>query len=198
MSTATQNAIFNAMIDGEVKKLFATIGADDVIITEGGGETTLTAKIAEIIAEVATKATPETVATSVKTAIDDLVGGAPEALDTLKELADKATENSDLLTDLKAISTDKVDKAEGMSLIADTLVVSLNTLNFTVLAGVTAEKVALWDNAQENVVEGVSVNGVAATMNGKTAEITVPVVHISESEPANIKNGELWIQPIND
>lgn len=198
MSTAVQKALFKAKINDEIKQLFATIEAENVIVTDGGVKKALSTKLSEIIAEVATKATDEDVTTAVKAAIDALVGGAPEALDTLKELADKATENSDLLTDLKAISTDKVDKAEGMSLIADTLVVSLNTLNFTVLAGVTAEKVALWDNAQENVVEGVSVNGVAATMNGKTAEITVPVVHISESEPANIKNGELWIQPIND
>lgn len=53
------------------------------------------------------------------TKISELVNGAPEAMDTLKELADAIAENSDLMTALNAAIGNKVDKADGMSLVSD-------------------------------------------------------------------------------
>lgn len=47
------------------------------------------------------------------TQINALVNGAPEAMDTLKELADAIAANSDLMTALNAAIGNKVDKEDG-------------------------------------------------------------------------------------
>lgn len=48
--------------------------------------------------------------------INNLVNGAPEAMDTLKELADAIAENSDLMDALNAAIGNKIDKIDGMGL----------------------------------------------------------------------------------
>lgn len=53
------------------------------------------------------------------TKISELVNGAPEAMDTLKELADAIAENSDIMTALNAAIGNKVDAVDGMSLVSD-------------------------------------------------------------------------------
>ncbi|MGN0107134.1 MAG: hypothetical protein ACI4A5_05515, partial [Hominilimicola sp.] len=50
------------------------------------------------------------------TEINNLINGAPEAMDTLKELADAIEENSDLMEVLNAAIGNKVDKVDGMGL----------------------------------------------------------------------------------
>ncbi len=194
MSTTVKTVILKAKIAGALQEVFVNTGIDNVLLTENGVEKTLTTKLAEIVASIDEKAGSEAMTAAVKTAIDELVDGAPEALNTLKELADKATENSDLLADLKEISTGKVDKVDGMSLVADTLVATLNSLDFTALAQVTTDNVAKWGAAQANVIEGLTVNGVAVPMDGKTANITTNTTHVSVSEPTGMTDGDLWLQ----
>ncbi len=48
--------------------------------------------------------------------ISDLVNGAPEAMDTLKELADAINDNADIMTALQSAIGDKVDKVSGKGL----------------------------------------------------------------------------------
>lgn len=48
--------------------------------------------------------------------ISGLVDGAPEAMDTLKELADAISANSDIMTALQSAIGDKVDKVTGKGL----------------------------------------------------------------------------------
>lgn len=48
--------------------------------------------------------------------ISDLVNGAPEALDTLKEIADEISSNSDIMTALQSAIGNKVDKVTGKGL----------------------------------------------------------------------------------
>ncbi len=53
------------------------------------------------------------------TQINNLVNGAPEAMDTLKELADAIAANSDIMTALQSAISGKVDKVSGMSMVSD-------------------------------------------------------------------------------
>lgn len=48
--------------------------------------------------------------------ISDLVNGAPEALDTLKEIADEISSNSDIMSALQSAIGNKVDKVAGKGL----------------------------------------------------------------------------------
>lgn len=51
--------------------------------------------------------------------VNSLVNGAPEAMDTLKELADAIEENKDIMDALNSAISNKVDKAAGKSLVSD-------------------------------------------------------------------------------
>ncbi|MBE6341447.1 MAG: hypothetical protein E7069_12055 [Bacteroidales bacterium] len=53
-----------------------------------------------------------------KQAIADLVNGAPETLDTLKEVADALTDNSDVVATLRELINEKYEKLEGEIAIA--------------------------------------------------------------------------------
>lgn len=53
------------------------------------------------------------------TQINNLVNGAPEAMDTLAELAAAIEENEDIMTALNAAIGNKVDAVDGMSLVSD-------------------------------------------------------------------------------
>ena len=57
--------------------------------------------------------------------------------------------------------------------VADAVANSHTHDNKAVLDGITAEKVAVWDAAQANVIESVSVNGVDASIDGKKASVTI-------------------------
>lgn len=52
--------------------------------------------------------------------VNDLVDGAPEAMDTLKELADAIAANKGIMDALNAAIGNKVDKEAGKSLVSDT------------------------------------------------------------------------------
>lgn len=177
-----------AQVNGELKRLFPETEAGNVQFTTKGGETTdLATVLSTVITELestATTANMETaISTAVTKAINGLVDGADERGDTLKELLaliDNNKEAADLLQ--TAVST-KVDKVNGKSLISDTLI--------AILSVITAEKIANWDKAQANVLESVKVNGVAQTITNKSANISVPVVSVSNSVPTDIKSGDL-------
>lgn len=67
------------------------------------------------------------------TKIAALVNGAPEAMDTLKELADAITANSDIMTALQSAIGNKVDKVSGKGLSTE----DYTTAEKTKLAGLT-------------------------------------------------------------
>ncbi len=183
------NGALTAMVGEELKRLFPDTKAGNVQFTDKEGnltdlETVMTTIVAELELTATTEDMGTAIETAVTTAMDKLVDGAPEALDTLKELAEKATENSDLLADLKEISTGKVDKEDGKVLIASTLLAVLETID--------SGKIAAWDKAQANVMEEVKVNGVAQAIDAnKAVDLTIPEITVSGTVPTNMKNGDL-------
>lgn len=138
-----KNAILKAKIEGIIYEVMMKTGAANVYVDES---TTLSAKLAEIVADVATKATkteladglssraasththaqsdivgltnalnerPTTTAmnTAISTAIGNLIGGAPETYDTLKEIADYIGSHQDVVDSLNAAIGGKANKA---------------------------------------------------------------------------------------
>ena len=76
-----------------------------------GGKVLVNPDVTDDITDVLTQAKGYT-----DTKISELVNGAPEAMDTLAELAAAIAENSDLMDALNAAIGNKVDKADGMGL----------------------------------------------------------------------------------
>lgn len=173
MPNSIREAIIQTKIDGAMTEVYYRTGAEYVYVDE---TTTLAAKLTDILTGLAGKATTADVTTAVSTAIDNLIDGAPNTYDTLKEIADYISSHEEVTTALNSAIGNKVDKAEGYSLVADTLITKLTNLdahthsNKTVLDGITAADVAAW--------------------NGKSN------IYIQETTPSNMQNGDLWIQLI--
>lgn len=79
--------------------------------------------------------------------------------------------------------------------------------NKTVLDGITSTKTGQWDagyshsqaahapsGAQANVIESVKVNGVAQPVSSKAVNIAMPVIYAQTTAPANLKDGDLFLQ----
>lgn len=160
MATIAQNAIVKALVEGVLTELMVKTIGDNVYVDE---TTTLTAKLAEIITSVSTKTTSAEVTTIVNTAIDNLVNGAPAALDTLKELADAIDANSSVVDALNAAIGNKVDKIDGKG---------LSTEDFTTI--LKAKLDGIEASAQVNVIETINVNGIPATVTTKAVDLTIP------------------------
>ena len=150
--------------------------------------------------------TAEQVNDTVTTEIAKVVANAPEDLNTLKEMSDWIAGHeedasamnsaiSDNKTAITALQTDKADKSEIPTTVAE-LTDSADYAkksdlhshtNKTVLDGITSTKVSNWDSAkthadsahapstaQANVIETVKVNGTALEVSDKAVNVTVP------------------------
>ena len=146
---AGKNVILQMMLEEVLTDLMVQTGADNVIIDSASKETLATrlSKIASDIQGLNDSAmTQEQVQQTVSTAIDALIGGAPETYDTLKELADYITQHEDVVKAINAAIGNKVDKEEGKG---------LSTNDFT--------------NALLTKLNGIAANAtkVEASTNGK-------------------------------
>lgn len=146
-------------------------------------------------AALASRPTAETMNSAISKAISDLIGGAPETYDTLKEIADYIAEHETVVEALNAAIGAKLDKSVYDAFIAtlgslatkskvaesdldSELAEKVNAasegnhshLNKDVLDKITPEKVAIWD--------------------GK------PDVYIQVSQPTNLKDNDIWVQII--
>ncbi len=105
----------------------------------------------------------------VKTLISNLINGAPEALDTLKEIADALGENDDAVQALNAAIGNKVDKVQGKGLSTN----DFTTYEKDKLAGISA-------GAEINVQSDWNVSDVTSdafiknkpTIPTKTSQLT--------------------------
>ena len=64
--------------------------------------------------------------------------------------------------------------------------------NKAVLDTITQEKVTKWDSA----ITGLTVNGTAAPVEDGTAAITTPLIFTQDTEPAGMKDGDVWFQTL--
>ena len=173
----TKNAILKGLVEGQIVELLVRSNVENVFMEDGS--TTLSAKLAEMVTEIGKKANSADVTTEIQAAIDGLINGAPGTYDTLKEIADYLSTHADEYTALvqtvagKASQADlealeevvggKVDKVDGKGLSTN----DYTTAEKEKLAGIAA-------GAQVNVLEKVSVNGVAQTITEKGVNISVP------------------------
>lgn len=116
------------------------------------------------------------VAKQVSDAVAQIVNGAPEAYDTLKELSDwisshsgdAAEMNSAIqqnAADISSLESGKVDKIDGKGLSTN----DYTTSEKSKLGGIAA-------GAQVNVIEEIHVNGAKVSPTGKTVDISISEV----------------------
>ena len=90
---AVKKAIIKAMVEESIVELMVKSRVDNVYLTDDS--TTLAAKLTEMITSLNGKATKEEMDQAISTAITNLVNGAPETFDTLKEIADYLSNHQD-------------------------------------------------------------------------------------------------------
>lgn len=174
--TTAKKAIIQAMVEGVVVDLLVQTNAENVMVDEN---TTLAAKLAEMMADIAALPTNSMITASIAALRTELMGdGVPEAYDTFKELADYIETHQEAADALTAAIGEKADRAaveaiqatiNGLGALASKSTVEENDLspalkeklnaasheNQAILDGITAEKVTAWD-AKSTVYVGTS------------------------------------------
>lgn len=126
---ATKNAVLQMMIEQVLTDLMVKTSSGNVIVNADTGET-LTTRLASIAAMTTNYATTSQMQTYVGERLSELINGAPETADTLKELNDLIQSNAGVIETLNAAIGNKVDKVDGKGLSANDFTTALlNKLN---------------------------------------------------------------------
>lgn len=225
MSNAAQKAILTAKINGVLKDLIVGTNVTMVMVDEN---MTLEAKLVELSAALDGKAasththaqadvigledaltarpTTDAMNSAISAAISELIGGAPETYDTLKEIADYIEAHQDVVDALNTAIGNKADAStvttlqtlvdsikstvDGLGALATKDTVAETDLDEALKAKVNAAAEGNHSHGNKTVLDGITSDLVTA-WNGKST------VHYSATEPANLSEGDLWVQLVD-
>ncbi len=198
MST-TKYILDKIKIESALHDIFAHSTGELVTVTYKGSEVTLAAALSGILAEVAALPSSDNVATQIGSAISELIGGAPETYDTLKEIADYIAEHEDVVT---ALNTAIGNKAEKTAL--EALQATVNTLsgsnhshaNKAALDNITAEKISEWNNKAPKTNATPSQAGLMSADDKKKFD-ELRGVRYGTEVPADMQSGEMFVRVVN-
>lgn len=197
-------------LDGKIEKLVAASRDDNVVIQFNGVEMTLTSGLQELLNLIAARTSPTEARAIASEEIAKLINGAPETLDTLKELADALAESDETVQGLIELLGNKVDKVPGMGLsekdftqtLYDRVMSSLSetdvdtSLNTNSNNPIANSVVAL---AIQNLTKLASpIQDGLMSKEDKTKLDSLNQIWIGESPPDEMLNGDLFIQFIGD
>lgn len=202
-------AILQALIDGAVCELLVKTGTDNVYLDDG--TTTLSAKLAEMITALNAKATsadltaglsarPTTAEmnAAISAAVADLIGGAPGAYDTFKELADYIATHENVADALTAAVGNKADASlvatikatvDALGSLATKSTVSESDLDADLKAKVNAASQGNHSHENKNVLDSITETHVSS-WNGKGK------FYASSTRPAGLTSNDLWAKII--
>lgn len=219
MST-TKYILQKIKIEGVLQDLIAQTDGDNTTVVYNGTSQTLTSALAAILAGITALPTGSDVDTKISAAISELINGAPETYDTLKEIADYISEHQDVVDTLNAAIGQKASAADLTAAVAridalETKKVSEADLdtelaekvnaaaqgnhshaNKTVLDGITAEKVEAWDGKAEKTAATQDAAGLMSAAD-KTRLDGIRGVRYGASAPSDMKDGELFIKVVS-
>lgn len=152
-------AIFKAKVENEIVEILLKSDVTNIYLEDG--TTTLASKLAEMITTISAKADSTDVTAEIKQAIADLVGTAPETMDTLGEMHDYLESHEDEYTALVELVGQK----------ATTAVVEAIAERVTALE---TKMATIEEGAQVNKIEKIFVNDVEQTISEKGVNISVP------------------------
>lgn len=108
---AIKHVIMQQKIEGAIDGLMVRTDTDSLVVNQETGKT-LTTELAEIMTLIAAKASTA----DIDARINALIGAAPTALDTLKEIADALNNDPDFAATMTTQLSGKVDKVAGKGL----------------------------------------------------------------------------------
>lgn len=192
--TTAKKAIIQAMVEGVLVNLLVQTNAENVMVDE---TTTLTAKLAEMMADIAALPTQSMITASIAALRTELMGdGVPEAYDTFKELADYIETHQEAADALTAAIGEKADKS-AVEAIQETInslgaLASKSTVEESDLSPALKEKLnaaASGDSAHPNkeVLDEITAEKVTAWDAKST-------VYVGTSAPANMADHDLFFK----
>lgn len=207
---ATKNAVLQMIIEQVLTDLMVKTEASNVIVNVATGET-LTTRLASIATQATNFTTTSAMEAYVGQRLSDLINGAPETADTLKELSDLIDANKDVIATLNDAIGKKVDKVDGKGLSANDFTTALlNKLN-NIAAGATkvessttngnikinSAEVAVYrhpgGNGNEHLPAGGSVGQVLRAAGEGAGEWGL-AVRSGASAPENLLPNELFVK----
>lgn len=214
---ANKNVLTQMMIDGVLQNIMLQTGADNVIVDTAKGEM-LSTRLASIAAALAGMNSSTEVDNKISTAINNLINGAPETYDTLKEIADYIASDSTAMDALNKAILNKVDKVDGKGLSANDFTSALKTKLEGITTGATkVEKSTTNGNVKINSIETtvyshptsagnkhIPAGGAAGQSlvyggsSGTAAWGTAPtIVRSGATTPQDLQEGELFFKILN-
>lgn len=214
---ANKNVLTQMMIDGVIQNIMVQTGADNVIVDAAKGER-LSTRLTSIATALGGMNSSTEVDNKISKAINDLIGGAPETYDTLKEIADYIASDSTAMDALNKAILTKVDKVEGKGLSAEDFTTILKTKLEGITTGATkVEKSTTNGNIKVNGVEtqvyshpatagnkhipaggAVGQSLVYGGNSGTASWGTAPtIVKSGATTPADLMEGELFFKILN-
>ena len=225
MSNVAQKAILTAKIDGVLKDLMVKTSADQVFIDDsttlaakltelvealdGKAAATHTHTQADVTGlddALTARPTTEAMNTAISTAISGLINGAPETYDTLKEIADYIDAHQDVVDALNASIGSKADASvvatlqetvKAIKTVTDSLgalatkdSVVESDLDEALKAKINAAAEGNHSHDNKTVLDGITADLVTA-WNGKST------IYYSAAQPAELAEGDLWVQLID-
>lgn len=195
---AAKDAVLKALVEGVITELMVKTTAGNVYMPDG--TTTVAGKLAEMVTAINERAKSTDVTTEINTAvsgaIDDLIDGAPETYDTLKEIADYLATHQDEYTALLTTIGGKAEKAtvealqtavNGLGALAAKDKVSEADLDTALAAKVNAAAQGNHSHTNKAVLDGITAEKVSG-WDGKSK------VTVGTTQPADMQPGDLFIQ----
>lgn len=190
-----RNAILTALLEGAVVELMVKTKVDNVYIDD---TTTLAAKLAEIIASLNAKVTPDAMNSAISAAIDGLIDGAPETYNTLKEIATYISEHEDVVSALNSAIGNKADKntveaiqatVNALGSLSKKSVVTEADLDDALKEKVNAASAGNHSHNNKSVLDGITADNVSAwNSKGK--------FYAQANQPEKLAAGDLWAKLI--
>lgn len=179
-------------VEGALTELLSKSNGENVAVTYNGAETTLTAALASIYTSLTNLPTGDGVDAKIGAAIDELIGGAPAAYDTLKEIADYIAAHKEVSDALSAAIGGKVDKVAGKGLSTEDFTAALKT-KLDALPAITSAQVTAWTNKAEKTVATTSADGLMSKAD-KARLDGLRGVRYGATAPADMQDGEMFVR----
>ena len=207
---SVKNAIMKAIVEGTLVELMVKSNVENIFVDDN---TTLAAKLSEIIENINDIGDVDA---KISTAIDNLIGGAPETYNTLKEIADYIATHQDEYSALIQTIAGKVDKVEGKGLSTEDFTSELKAKLDAIAEGANKYELPV---ATASILGGVKVgtnltvaeDGTLSAVDTTYEEATTTAaglmsaadkvelaakakIYAQSTQPTELKEGELWIQ----
>lgn len=192
----TNFVLSKIMVGGELHDIIAKTTAQHTAVVWRGAETTLDSALASIIIELAALPSESGVEAKIGAAISELIGGAPETYDTLKEIADYISAHKEVSEALNQAIGNKVDKVSGKGLSAEDFTSALKT-KLESMPNITASQVEEWNGKADKTVATTTANGLMSKED-KARLDSLRGVRFGSEIPADLKDGELFVQVVSE